>query len=314
MLKSLSPKEMIDSEPACCRQHLPAGRRMCLLKNDKYLHRKQNILLSLFAIISLIVLSSHDLFIKLDSFYLKPQTEALIYLYNGTFGKSEAVLARNRMVDVSLINPGEKIVHPDKSLWFEENNQTVLKIKTGKEGTGLLGVSTLPRINEFSAESFASNMKHEGLTKVLEERKKLGEDAKPAKKKYSKHVKAIFQVGNKLSDDYKTVLGYPTEFIPMTNPYSLKVGDELSMKLLINGKPMAGEMVYASYNDQFGHAKDGTPLDTFQMATDSEGLVKIKISNSGHWYFRTVNLVKSSENDADYISISAAITFEIKNQ
>jgi uncharacterized GH25 family protein len=273
---------------------------------------KQKLLLSLVALTSLVILSSHDLFIKLESFYLIPGTETLIYVYNGTFGKSEAVLARNRMKDVSIINPGEKIIHPASSLWFEENNQTILRIKTGKEGTGVLGVSTLPRINEFTAESFSNNLKHEGLLYVLEDREKSGEVLKPARKKYSKHVKAIFQVGNNLSDDFNTVLGYPTEFIPMTNPYSLKVGDEISMKLLIHGKPLAGEMVYASYDDQYGHAKDGTPLDAFIVPTNSEGVVKIKISNAGHWYFRTVNMVKSSGKDADYVSISASITFEVK--
>ena len=75
-----------------------------------------------------------------------------------------------------------------------------------------------------------------------------GEDLKPARKKYSKHVKAIFQIGDKQTDDYKTVLGYPIEFIPLSNPYTLKIGDELAMKLLINGKPISGEMVYASFN------------------------------------------------------------------
>jgi len=273
---------------------------------------KQKIILSFVALISLTILSAHDLFIKLDSFYLKPSTETLIYVYNGTFDGSEATLARNRMVDVSLINPGEGIVHPDSSLWFEENNQTVLRITTGKAGIGVLGVSTTTRVGEFTPESFISNMKHEGLLDVLEERKKSGEDANPVRKKYSKHVKAIFQVGDKYSDDYKTVLGYPIEFIPLSNPYALSVGDGLAMQLLINGKPVAGEMVYASYNEVFGHDKSGAALDKHQVKTDENGVVKIKITEAGHWYFRTVNLVKSTVSDADYISISASITFEIK--
>ncbi|MBN4084950.1 DUF4198 domain-containing protein [Flavobacteriaceae bacterium AH-315-B10] len=273
---------------------------------------KQKILLSLIAFISLVVLSSHDLYIKLKSFYLEPNSESLIYVYNGTFGKSEAVLARHRMTDVSLINPGEKTVHPDKSLWFEENNQTLLKITTGKAGTGVVGISTLPRVNEFTPESFISNMKHEGLLDVLEARKKSGEDSNSVRKKYSKHVKAIFQVGNKQTDDYKTVLGYPIEFIPMSNPYALKVGDDLAMKLLINGKPISGEMVYASYNDQYGHTKEGLPNDVYQVLTNDDGIVTIKITTAGHWYFRTVNLVKSRDKDADYVSISAALTFEVK--
>ncbi|MCF6360975.1 MAG: DUF4198 domain-containing protein [Cyclobacteriaceae bacterium] len=273
---------------------------------------KQKILLLLIVVTSLTVLSAHNLFIKLDTFYLKPNTETLIYLYNGTFGESEATLARNRMTDVSLINPGEEIVHPDSSLWFEENNQTVLRIATGKAGTGVLGVSTTTRVGEFTPESFISNMKHEGLLEVLEEREKSGEDANPVRKKYSKHVKAIFQVGDKLSEEYKTVLGYPIEFVPMSNPYALSIGDELAMKLLINGKPIAGEMIYASYNDEFGHASDGSAIDVYQTKTDKNGIVKIIMSEAGHWYFRTVNLVKSTEPDADYVSISASLTFEVK--
>jgi len=274
---------------------------------------KNRFLLSLIALVSLMVLSSHNLFIKLETFFLDPETETLIYLYNGTFSKSEAILARERMIDVSLINPGEEIVHPPKSSWYEENDQTILKIKTGKEGTGVFGVSTSTRVGKFTAESFINNMKHEGLLQVLEARKKSGEDSQPVKKKYSKHVKAIFQVGTSLSDDYKTVLGYPIELIPMTNPYAIKVGDELSMKLLINGKPVAGEMVYASFNDQHGNAEDGTPLDVFKALTDPNGVVTVKITQAGHWYFRTVHLDKSTETDADYISNSAAITFEVKN-
>ena len=272
---------------------------------------KQKFQLLLIAFICLFILSSHNLFIKLKSFYLTPNTETLIYLYNGTFDKSEAILARNRMVDVTLINPGEKIVHPKNSDWFEENNETVLKFKTGKEGTGLLGVSTTSRVGEFTPESFIDNMKHEGLLDVLTERKKSGEDTQPVRKKYSKHVKAIFQVGDKLTDNYKTVLGYPIELVPMVNPYALKIGDELSMQLFIQGKPADGEMVYASYNNQHGNAKDGTLLDAFKVLTNSEGIVKIKITNKGHWYFRTVNLIKSYEKDADYISNTATITFEI---
>ena len=273
---------------------------------------KQKVLLLLIAFISLITLSSHDLYIKFKSFYLEPNSKTQVYVYNGTFGKSEAVLARNRMVDVTLINPGEKILHPNKNWWFEENNKTILKFTTGKEGTGVIGISTLPRVNKFSPKSFINNMKHEGLLDVLTARKKSGEDSNSVRKKYSKHVKAIFQVGNKQSNEYKTVLGYPIEFVPMSNPYTLKIGDKLIMKLLINGKPIAGEMVCASYNNQFGHTKEGLPNDVYKLRTNSNGNVTITITTAGHWYFRTVNLVKSTKNDADYISISAALTFEVK--
>ena len=46
--------------------------------------------------------------------------------------------------------------------------------------------------------------------------------------------------------------------------------------------------------------------------TNNKGIVTVKITTAGHWYFRTVNLVKSTEIDADYISNSASLTFEVK--
>jgi uncharacterized GH25 family protein len=287
-------------------------RKIEVQNPQNLLSMKQKILPLLFGFISLTILSSHNLFIKLESFYLNPNTETLIYLYNGSFSKSETVLPRNEMADVSLINPGEKIVHPDKRLWYEVNNQTVIKIKTGTEGTGIFGVSTSPKIYEFTTlQSFADKINHEGYLHLVEARKKSGDEAMPIRYKYSKYVKALFQVGDKPSDDFKQALGYPTELIPTTNPYSLKAGDELSVKLLFDGNPVAGETVYTSYGDLNDNTPNDTPAAAFKLRTDSNGLVKVKLTNAGHWYFRTINIVKSTEQDTDYISISASITFEV---
>lgn len=46
------------------------------------------------------------MFLKLDSYFLEPDKPALIRLYNGTFDKSDNVIDRNRMADVSLVGGG----------------------------------------------------------------------------------------------------------------------------------------------------------------------------------------------------------------
>ena len=84
------------------------------------------------------------------------------------------------------------------------------------------------------------------------------------------------------------------------------------MQLLINGKPTANEMVYASYEGLHGYDKEGKPIDAFMALTDSEGIVTATITRPGHWYFRTVNMVPTSKEEADYESLSAGVTFEIK--
>jgi uncharacterized GH25 family protein len=273
---------------------------------------KQKSILILVGLVSLIVLSSHDMFLKLKTFYLNPNSEVTIYLINGTFDKSENVIDRKRMKDVSVINPGEKVFHPAVTQWSEESNQTLLKIKTGKQGTGVAGVSTHSNNIDLSAQDFTKYLKHDGILDVLEARKKSGEDAKPTKEKYAKHVKAIFQIGATPSNDYKTPLNYPVEFIPQVNPYTLEQGDELPVQLLKNGKPLANELVYASYDGHHGHAEDGTHIEAIKARTDAKGMVKVKLEKTGLWYLRTINMVKSTEPSVDYESSWATLTFEVK--
>lgn len=273
---------------------------------------KKKVILVFFTVMSLIVLSSHDMFLKLKTYYLQPRTETVVYLYNGTFDKSENAIDEKRMKDVSLVNPGEKVVHPTPEQWTEENKQTLLKIKTGKEGTAVVGLSTQSNMIELSAKDFGEYLKHDGILDVLEARKKSGDETKPAKEKYSKHVKAIFQIGSTLSDEYKTVLGYPIEFVPQVNPYSLKKGGELTVQLLKDEKPLAGELVYASHAAYHGHGDDGTHLEAVKTRTDGKGVVKLKLSETGHWYLRTICMKKSTEAGVDYESNWATLTFEVK--
>ncbi len=67
----------------------------------------------------------------------------------------------------------------------------------------------------------------------------IGELGKDIRERYSKHVRAIFQVGDKLTDDYKLPLGYPVEIIPQQNPYALKAGQTLTVLCTRDGQPLA---------------------------------------------------------------------------
>jgi uncharacterized GH25 family protein len=107
------------------------------------------------------------------------------------------------------------------------------------------------------------------------------------------------------------VLGYPVEFIPQANPNSLKVGDNLNLQLLKNGKPLKDELVYASYAGFHGHGDDGSHVEAIKTRTDANGLVKLLLSKAGQWYVRNINMVKSTETGVDYESNWATITFEV---
>ena len=212
-------------------------------------------------LIAFVVFCSHDMYLKLDTYFLQPDTLAAIKLFNGTFDKSENVIARNRMTDVSLVGNGSRS-RVDTTHWSEKDSMTILSFQTGEAGTWVAGVSTRARNIELAAADFNDYLEHDGVLDMLDWRKENNALEQDAVEKYSKHVKAIFQVGDKKTEDWQTALGYPIEFIPLSNPYDLHPGHDLQVELLWQGKPLANQLVYiASEGAEHGHSHehaDGT--------------------------------------------------------
>lgn len=264
------------------------------------------------ALILLVMLSAHDMFLKMKSYYVSADSDITIHLYNGTFDKSENVITRDRMTDVSMIYPDGTRNRLANDSWTEQGNITVLNTKTKAPGSYVVGVSTQSRIIELSADDFNQYLAHDGVVDVLDERKNSGEDQKAAREKYSKHVKAIFQAGSSSSGFYQKKLGYPIEFIPLQNPYDLKVNDDLQLQLLSNGQPVSDQLVYASYGGFHSHSDTGGHVEAVKTRTDNSGVATITLSKAGPWYVRTIHMVKSKEENVDYESNWATLTFEIK--
>ncbi len=212
----------------------------------------------LIGILCMVLLCSHDMYLKMDSYFIAPNRDAIIHLYNGTFEKSENVIDRNRMLDASLIGNGERIKIEDNQ-WSEKDSITILRFKSGEEGTWIAGVSTKPRNIEMEAEDFNNYLEHDGVKDMLQQRKDNNTLATNAIEKYSKHVKTIFQVGDERTSDWQTELGYPIEFIPLSNPYEAHTGDTLQVKLILDGKPLANQLVYADFKaSEQGHSHGDT--------------------------------------------------------
>lgn len=72
----------------------------------------------------------HDLFMKLDSYFLAPNTRASVRLLNGTFQKSDGLVARDRFRDISLTAPDLSGPISQSVTWRDEGKTTVMDVKT----------------------------------------------------------------------------------------------------------------------------------------------------------------------------------------
>ena len=211
-----------------------------------------------YLLFTILILCSHDLYIKMETYFLKPNQQAVLSLYNGTFEKSENIITRDRMLDASFIAQGKReTIKPEQ--WKDQDSTiTQLPFTTGEAGTYVAGVSTKARNIKLTADKFNDYLKHDGVLDMLELRTNKGILNQDAVESYQKHVKAIYQVGDVKTKDWITVLGYPIEFVPQANPYQKYSGDTLALKLLLDGKPLANQLVYADYLKKgHTHTKNG---------------------------------------------------------
>lgn len=197
-------------------------------------------------LLAVVAAQAHDLFLRLDSYILPPNSKAVVRVMNGTFQKSDGAVARERLADLTLHGPDLTAASAESIAWRAEEKTSIMEIQTRGVGTYLVGISTKPREIALKATDFNEYLSHDGIPDTLAARKRNNELGKDVRERYSKHVRAIFQVGDKHSDDYKRPLNYPVELIPQQNPYSLKVGQTISMLCLLEGKPIANQFVMAS--------------------------------------------------------------------
>ncbi|HWW74512.1 MAG TPA: DUF4198 domain-containing protein [Pyrinomonadaceae bacterium] len=250
--------------------------------------------------------AAHDLFLKLDTFFLRPHSKATVSLMNGTFRESEGAVARERLRDVIVVSPSGQVARPPDGAWRDDGATTRLDLETGGEGTYVLAVSTVPREIDLKAKDFNEYLEHDGLPDVLAARRKAGELDKGARERYSKHVKAVLQVGEARTETYAKPLGYPAEITPRQNPYSLRAGRTLEVLCTLAGKPVANQYVLSGFDD-------GARLSREVGArTDARGVARVKLTGAGRWYVKMIHMSPSAEPGLDYESKWATLTFEVR--
>lgn len=95
----------------------------------------------------------------------------------------------------------------------------------------------------------------------------------------------------------KPVDGLKLDIIPLKNPLELKAGDSLQLRVLWEGKPLAGATLEGD------HKKSGV--------TDKEGLVKVALKNGRQIYTVEKRDPLKGDPDADFIDTTTTLTFEV---
>ena len=253
---------------------------------------------------------AHEMFLKAKGYMVAPASDQVVRLINGTFDKSENSIGRDRMADVSIAANG-RVTSPPEDAWYDDSNSSYLRYRTGEAGTYVIGVSTHPSMIELSRDDFIAYLRHDGILDTLATFENDNNQSE-VRERYSKHVRAIVQVGEEFSADYSKPLGHPVEILLEQNPYDLKIGDELSFRVLFEGEPAANQIVRASYEGFHGHDASDHHANAYDLRTDEDGRARFLLNNAAVWYIALIHMEKIDDGEVDYESNWATVTFQVE--
>lgn len=250
-----------------------------------------------------------ELFLKAEPFQSAPNSELLIAVFNGSIDKSKYSTEFERLESLTVTGDSA-LTSISEGQWETGDTVSFVRIETGNAGTRLIGISTRPRSIEFSPDQFAEYLRREGLEDDLARFEQRAEN-RPVRERYSKHAKAVVQVGEERTGTYRKVFGHPLEIILDTNPYEVGFGDEIGFQVLVGGKPAANRIVRAGCEGFHGHDASGTHLEYHTLRTDEDGTARFLISQKGVWYISLIDIREARDADADFESNWATITFDV---
>ena len=137
------------------------------------------------------------------------------------------------------------------------------------------------------------------------DKKSLKDDEVLYTEKYEKFAKLLLSA----SPDDKTFsqpVGHLLEIVPENNPATLKVGDELKVKVLYNGKPIVTP-VFASY-DGFSKREN---VYAYSIEPEDADEIYVKITHPGLWVVRTAYKAPGDKDIKAHV-LRSVLEFEVK--
>jgi uncharacterized GH25 family protein len=123
---------------------------------------------------------------------------------------------------------------------------------------------------------------------------------------FSRAAKSLVLSGPASRSQADRALGFRLELIADENPYTLDVHQELPVRLLYEGRPLAGALVVAV------NKKD--PSAKLSVRSDAQGRVRFRLPRAGMWLIKAVHMTPApAGSNADWESVWASLTFELKS-
>lgn len=264
---------------------------------------------------------AHDFWIEPDSFRPRAGSVVAVRLRVGQNFDGEPVPRADHLIErfVLVTDVGEApIVGPDAG-------EPAGRMRLESPGPAIIGYRSLTTAIELEAAKFEAYLTDEGLEAVIKTRAQRGDSAKPGKEIYSRCAKSLLAVmpaagtgagarpaagtppGSKKKGRpplFERALGFTLEIVPLADPYRMKPGASLPVRILHEGKPIGGVLVVAMNAEE--------PARKISVRSDKSGRASLVLARPGVWMVKAVHIRPApAASGADWESLWASLTFEV---
>jgi uncharacterized GH25 family protein len=172
-------------------------------------------------------------------------------------------------------------------------------------GPGLLVIGYLsnPSAIELAAEKFNQYLRDEGLDAVAALRARRMQTGDTAHELFSRCAKSLVLSGSPSRAQADRLLGFTLELVAERNPYAIRAGEDLPVRLTYEKRALAGALVVAMNRLN--------PSEKQAARTDIDGRVRFRLLQGGMWLVKAVHMVPvPAGGNAEWASFWASLTFE----
>jgi uncharacterized GH25 family protein len=249
---------------------------------------------------------AHDFWLVPSELVVPGDRDVAISLFVGEdfVAESEKSFERPRFPRVAHLHAGKTA---DLRGAAVDGAAPILRAPIRGAGGHLIAIDRSPTNITLEPAKFEAYLEHEGLGAVSKERARLGESQKPGRERYSRHLKALVQVGGTRDATYGTIVGQALELVPEAHPVFVEPGGVLPVAVRFRGKPVVGAKLEA-------FSRSGADIRGASYTTDAAGKVRVAIDRRGVWLLRLTHMVRCTGcADADWESFWTSYTFASAN-
>jgi uncharacterized GH25 family protein len=176
-------------------------------------------------------------------------------------------------------------------------------VRAAVPGVLIVGYHSNPSAVELTAEKFNQYLKEEGLETVAATRARRNETGAAAHEIFARCAKALLLSGTpgEMGD---RPLGFPIELVAERNPYTIRDGQDLPVRLTYENRPLAGALVVAMNRQN--------PAEKQTARSDAEGRVRFRLHPGGMWLIKAVHMIPApAGTNAEWASFWASLTFQL---